>query len=141
MIKVVLDTDVIVAAMRSSKGASAALLQEGRVGNIQLVVSTSLVLEYEAVCLRPQHLATCGLNQTEVRAFIGTIVKMADKVTPYFMWRPQLRDPNDEMVLETAINGKANAIITFNTRDYGNAPQQFGVATLTPKQLLERIRI
>ena len=65
---------------------------------------------------------------------------LAEPVESYFLWRPQLRDPGDEMVLEAAVNGRADAIVTFNTRDYGKAPQQFGVAVLLPRDALVRIR-
>ena len=56
-----------------------------------------------------------------------------------FLWRPQLRDPGDEMVLETAVNGRANLLVTFNVRDYGTVPERFGIQVTTPRQAMERI--
>jgi putative PIN family toxin of toxin-antitoxin system len=137
--RLVLDTNVIVAAMRSPKGASAALLRSIVHGRATLVLSTAMGLEYEAVCLRQVHRAASGLTETEVMTFIDGIAALAEPVTMRFVWRPQLRDPNDEMVLETAVNGKANAIATFNGRDFGKAPQRFGILLLTPGEVLRRM--
>jgi len=68
------------------------------------------------------------------------VLAMAEAVEIYFLWRPQLRDANDEMVLEAAINGQADTIVTFNRRDYGNIAKRFGIEVLKPSDALERIR-
>ena len=65
---------------------------------------------------------------------------MAEPVTTHFLWRPQLRDPADEMVLEAAINGRADALVTFNVRDFGTVPAQFGVEVLLPRDAIRRIK-
>lgn len=140
LLRIVLDTDVIIAGMRSPRGASAALLNAVYMGTIQLMVSVPLALEYEAKCTLPIHYEAAGISQREAQNFVDAIVALSQPVTQHFLWRPQLRDPGDEMVLETAINGRAFAIATFNTRDYGEAPKQFGIALLKPGEALKRIR-
>jgi putative PIN family toxin of toxin-antitoxin system len=136
----VLDTDVVVAAMRSPAGASAAILQAARQGRITLVVSVALAVEYEAVCRRAKHRLASGLSGREVDIFLDAVIAMAEPVETHFLWRPQLRDPGDELVLETAIDGSAEALVTFNIRDYGAAPVAFGSAVLRPADAIKRIR-
>ena len=136
----VLDTDVVVAAMRSPAGASAEIVRLARQGRVTLLVSVALALEYEAVCGRAEHRLAAELNQAEVNVFVDAIVAIADPVPMHFLWRPQLRDPADEMVLETAINGEADALVTFNARDFGDAPGHFGVDLLLPREAIIRMR-
>ena|SRR5579862_8442449 len=138
--KLVLDTDVIVAAMRSPTGASAAILREARQGNITLLTSVSLALEYEAVCSEAEHQVAAGLNAAEGMIFVDAVIALAEPVKTHFLWRPQLRDPGDEMVLEAAVNGRADALVTFNVRDFGAAPAHFGIEVLLPREALKRIR-
>jgi len=71
---------------------------------------------------------------------VNALIAMAEPVETHFLWRPQLRDPNDEMVLEAAVNGRADALVTFNLKDYGDAPRRFGVDLLLPRMAIERIR-
>jgi putative PIN family toxin of toxin-antitoxin system len=139
-VKLVLDTDVIVAAMRSPAGASAAILRLARLGHVSLFLSVPLALEYETVCRRPEHRLAAGLSEGEVNLFVDAIVAMAQEVTLHFLWRPQLRDPSEEMVLEAAINGGTDALVTFNAKDFGDAPGRFGIELLLPRQVMERIK-
>jgi len=139
-VRFVLDTDVVVAAMRSPAGASAEIVRFARQGRVTLLVSVALALEYEAVCGRAEHRLAAELNQAEVNVFVDAIVAIADPVPMHFLWRPQLRDPADEMVLETAINGEADALVTFNARDFGDAPGHFGVDLLLPREAIIRMR-
>ena len=138
-VRVVLDTDVIVAAMRSPRGASAAILRAARLGRVTLLASVPLALEYEAVAARAQHRLASDLTEHEVRIFITAVVAMAEPVMTHFLWRPQLRDPADEMVLEAAANGGADALVTFNLRDYGTVPAVFGLKVLLPREAIRRI--
>ncbi len=138
--RLVLDTDVIVAAMRSPTGASAALLRLLDEGVGTLLLSVPLVLEYEATCQLPEHRLASGLKASEVLVFVNTLVAIAEPVEIYYRWRPQLRDPADEMVLEAAVNGRAEALVTFNFRDYGTAPAAFGIELLRLGEALGRIR-
>jgi predicted nucleic acid-binding protein len=81
-----------------------------------------------------------GLSEREAGVFVDAVIAMAEPVETHFLWRPQLRDPNDEMVLEAAVNGRADALVTFNKRDFGTAPSRFGVALLLPRETIRRIR-
>ncbi len=138
--KLVLDTDVIVAAMRSPSGASAAIVRLARQGRVTLLVSVALALEYEAVCSRLEHRLAADLSEDEVNVLIDAISALAQPVRMHFLWRPQLSDPCDEMVLATAINGKAEALVTFNAKDFGGAPGHFGVDLLLPREVMMRMR-
>ena len=136
----VLDTDVVVAAMRSPSGASAAIVQAARRTTVTLLLSVPLAVEYEAVCRRPEHRLAAGLSLRQVEIFLNAVIALAEPVQTHFLWRPQLRDPNDEMVLEAAVNGGADAVVTFNVRDYGTAPSLFGVEVLLPRETIARIK-
>jgi putative PIN family toxin of toxin-antitoxin system len=135
-VRCVLDTDVVVAAMRSPKGASAALLLAALDGRIELAANVALVLEYESVCLRDEHRLASGLAAPEVQRFVDGVAALVHPVTSHFVWRPQLKDPGDEMVLEAAVNGMADAIVTFNQRDFDPAASRFGVQILLPRDVL-----
>lgn len=137
--RIVLDTDVVVAALRSPTGASAAIVRAARAGRTTIVVSVALALEYEAVCHEAEHRLAAGLSEQEVDTFVTAIIAMAEPVRTHFLWRPQLRDPGDEMVLEAAVNGRAAALVTFNIRDFGTAPAAFGVEVLLPREAIRRI--
>ena len=126
--------------MRSPKGASAALLMAARRCAVTLVANVALALEYEATCQLAEHRLAAGLDLDQVGIFIDAVIAMAEPVETHFIWRPQLRDPADELVLEAAVNGRAEAIVTFNRRDFGMAPKRFGIDLLPPAEALGRIR-
>ena len=137
----VLDTDVVVAALRSPQGASAELLRLARREDIILLANVALALEYEATCSRAEHGVAAGLSTAEVQVFLDAVIAMVEPVPSHFLWRPMLRDPSDEMVLEAAVNDGASAIVTFNRRDFGWVPsQQFGIEVMAPRDALKRIR-
>ena len=140
-LRVVLDTDVVVAAMRSPSGASAALLLAARQGRLELLTSVALALEYEAVCSEAEHQLASGLSTEEVDTFVTAVIAMAEPVEVHLLWRPQLRDPGDEMVLEAAINGQAEALVTFNLRDFGTVPSVFGIQVLLPREAIRGIKL
>lgn len=123
--------------MCSPTGASAALLRYLDQGITTLLLSVPLALEYEAKCHLAEHRLVSGLSTKEVDAFINTLIAIAEPVHIRFLWRPQVRDPNDDMVLETAVNGRADAIVTFNQRDLMDAPKRFGIRALLPREALE----
>ena len=125
--------------MRSPTGASAAIVRAARQSQATLLLSVPLALEYEAVCRRSEHRLEAGLSNRQVEVFLDAIIAMAEPVPTHFLWRPQLRNPNDEMVLEAAVNGRAEALVTFNVRDYGTAASQFGVEVLLPREAIARI--
>jgi putative PIN family toxin of toxin-antitoxin system len=139
-VKVVLDTNVIVSAMRSPTGASAAILRLARQGGATLLLTVALALEYEAVCREAEHQLASGLSAPEIDVFLDALIALAGPVQTHFLWRPQLHDPDDEMVLEAAVNGQAGMLVTFNLRDFGSAPSRFGIEVLLPREALKRLR-
>jgi putative PIN family toxin of toxin-antitoxin system len=139
--RAVLDTDVVVAAFRSPTGASAALLEMALDGGITLLGTVPLALEYEAVLKRNEHLEATATTIDEMDRRIRSVIALCDPVYRAFRWRPQVRDPADEMVLEAAVNGGADMLVTFNQRDFGSAPAAFGIACLLPRDALERTRL
>jgi len=102
----VLDTDVMVSAMRRDAGASRRLLVASLRRQCRLVVSVPLAIEYEAVMTRPEHRALANLTEADVGALLDAAILVAEPVRLAFLWRPQLRDPDDDMVPEAAINGR-----------------------------------
>jgi putative PIN family toxin of toxin-antitoxin system len=129
--KVVLDADVMGAAVRSRRGASAAWLRAVLRGEVQILVSVPLMLHYESVLLRPQHRAPSFLSSVELDMLLDAIALIATPVIISYLWRPMLRDPNDELVLETAVNGQADLLLTFNERDFAGA-ERFTVRISRP---------
>ncbi|MFZ4604430.1 MAG: putative toxin-antitoxin system toxin component, PIN family [Caulobacterales bacterium] len=138
--RVVLDTNIIVKAFRAPRGDSAALLRAVRAGQVVLLATPPLFLEYEQVVLRPEHLAAAGATEAEAGLFLDAIASLLKPVTVHFLWRPQLSDPEDEMVFEAAINGGADAIVTFERRTFEQAGRRFGIEIETPGLVLARIR-
>jgi len=139
-VRLVLDADAVIAAMRSPSGASAAIIRAVRQKKATLLLSVPLAIEYEAVCRTSRHREEAGLSSRQAEIFLDALIAMGEPVQTHFLWRPQLRDPNDEMVLEAAVNGRADALVTFNVRDYGTAAAQFGVEVLLPREALARIK-
>jgi putative PIN family toxin of toxin-antitoxin system len=137
--RVVLDTNVLVAASRSRKGASFALLLAMKSGQFTALASVPLMLEYEAVLKRPEQLAASGRNAAMTDAFLDALSLFIEPVHLHYLWRPQLRDPADEMVLETALNGRAEALVTLNIADFVPA-SHFRLPVLTPGAFLHRLR-
>ena len=86
-----------------------------------MLASVPLMVQYEAVMLRPEHQSASGLSTRELSALIDAIAAVAIPVSISYLWRPMLRDPDDELVLETAVNGNANLLLTFNERDFAGA--------------------
>ena len=138
--KLVLDTDVIVAAMRSPGGASAALLRALQAGQVSAAASVALFVEYEATCSRSEHLLAAGLQAQEVADFLDALAALMVPVNIHYLWRPQVRDPADEMVLEAAVNAMADLIVSFNIKDFGDAPRRFGLNILLPREALALLR-
>ena len=138
--RVVVDTSIIVAALRTRQGAGNAVVKLVASGKLTLLATAPLFLEYEDVLKRPEHRLAHGLSLASVDDFLAELAALIEPVEVHFQWRPQVRDPNDEMVLEAAINGGANALITYNVRDFASASQRFEIKVLRPAELLKRIR-
>lgn len=140
MRRVVIDTDVVVAALRSASGGSNAVLREAAHGRLVLLVTPALFFEYEAVLKRAEQRLVHGLSLQDIDRFLSALASASEAVEVSFQWRPQLSDPNDEMVLEAAVNGRADALITHNVRDFVRGAERFGLRVLRPGELLKEIR-
>jgi putative PIN family toxin of toxin-antitoxin system len=136
--RIVLDTNVLIAAIRSRKGASFKLLSLVGKGHFETVLSVPLALEYEDALLR--HAAAAGLTAVDVEAIVDYLCKVSVLQPVFFLWRPLLPDPNDDMVAEVAIAASCDFIVTFNARDFGPV-RQFKVRIVTPKALLSNIGV
>ena len=135
-----MDTDTVVAALRSPTGASAAMVRAARLGTITLVGTVALCLEYEGVCSRAEHVLAAGFLGGDLGIFLDAVVGLVEPTEAWFLWRPQLRDPGDELVLEAALNGRASAIVTFNRHDFRPAADRFGLEILLPSEAMRRLR-
>lgn len=113
------------------------MLTYGLRRRLALLVSVPLVIEYQAVLTRPYHLDAAGLSASEVGDILDAVVKVAEPVRLAFLWRPALRDPDDAMVLETAVNGRADILATFNIKDFGKVGERFGLSILRPDEALK----
>jgi putative PIN family toxin of toxin-antitoxin system len=131
-----MDTNVLVAALRSRHGASYRLLTLIGTGRFELCITVPLALEYETVAKRSVHRST--LSHADVDGVVDFLCHVGKAQSIFFLWRPCLRDPKDDMVLEAAVAGSCEAIVTFNKKDFAGA-FQFGIKILTPKEFLEKI--
>ncbi|MDP2177293.1 putative toxin-antitoxin system toxin component, PIN family [Methylicorpusculum sp.] len=137
--RIVLHTNILVAAARSRNGASYALLQALRNRRFIALASVPLILEYEAVLKRPEHLAIGNRTVATTDAFLDAMSQYIEPVHLHYFWRPQLRDPADEMVLETALNGRADALVTLNVNDFAPA-SHFRLPVLNPGEYLRSLQ-
>jgi putative PIN family toxin of toxin-antitoxin system len=138
--RVVLDTSVVTAAFRSRHGASNALLVAAVEGRVDALVTTTLFLEYEAVLKRPDQRLASGLTMERIDQVLAGLAALCEPVEICFQWRPQLADAADEMVLEAAVNGRADALATFNLRHFASAAGRFGLAVARPAAILRMLR-
>ncbi|PXF56954.1 MAG: putative toxin-antitoxin system toxin component, PIN family [Deltaproteobacteria bacterium] len=135
MIKVIIDTNILVTALKSDKGAAYALISKLPSKKFQLSISVPLYTEYQDVLTREEHLT--GTNtKKEILNFLRYLCKIANRQKIFFLWRPWLKDPKDDMVLELAVASKSQYIITYNLQDFKNI-QSFGIEAITPKKFLE----
>jgi predicted nucleic acid-binding protein len=133
---VVLDTNILVAGLRSRRGASFRVLELVGGSDFDVAVSVPLVLEYEDALAR---LVAEGLTQEEdAHAVIDYICSVALKQSVFFLWRPLLRDPKDDMVLELAVAAGCSRIVTHNIKDFTET-ETFGILPVTPGRFLHEI--
>ena len=133
--KIVLDTNVLVAGLRSRQGVSFQLLSRLASGQFELHLTVPLAMEYEDVLHRP---GLWSLPVAAIDAVLDMVCAVASKQDVHFLWRPQLRDPRDELVLEAAVNASADFLITHNVRDFA-ASRRFAVQVVTPGQFLRQL--
>lgn len=129
--RVVLDTDVVVAGLRSSQGASRAWLRAVVRREAEIAISVPLMLQYEDVLLRPEILAAIKGTPARVGQFLDVLCVVGQPLDISFLWRPMLRDPDDEMVLEAAVHGRVDRLLTFNLRHFAGA-ERLGVVVERP---------
>ena len=136
-IKVILDTNVLYAGLYSALGASYQIMRAVERGQIYLVLSTTLVFEYEEVLKRnPNKL---NLTEQKIEDLLDDLCLRSDHQAIHFLWRPCLSDPKDDHILELAVASQTSIIITHNVRDFKKA-MDFGVRAVTPSQLLEELK-
>lgn len=136
--QIIIDTNVLVAALRSINGASFRLLKliQNKDERFQINVSTAIVLEYEAVLKRELHRQDKEISLIDV--FIDDLISAANRYSIFYLLRPYLKDPDDDFILELAFSSSADFIVTYNTNNFKKA-QSFGVDIITPKKFLEII--
>ncbi len=136
MVDVVLDTNVVVAGLQSRRGASFQLLKRIDEGTFRINLSVPLVLEYEEVLKRRSR--QLGLTHRDIDAVLDYLCTVGVHRSIFFLWRPMLRDPRDDMVLELAVEAQCEAIVTFNRRDFAPATG-FAIRLLTPGAMLQTL--
>jgi len=132
-----MDTNVLFAGLYSASGASYQILQLIEIGRITPIISTTLLFEYEDVLKRKQK-ELC-LSDNQINVVLDNICALSEFQKIYFLWRPYLKDPKDDHVLEVAVASKAKIIVTHNIRDFKGV-DAFGVTALRPGKLLEVIQ-
>ena len=140
--KIVVDSDVVLSGLMSANGASRIILMGVRAAAITPLVNVAIMLEYEAVLKRPRNLASTGLTATEVDQFLDAWATFAEPVPRGFSHRPLINDPDDEAFVEAAINGQAEALVTFNVADYRLADKhgmEIGIDVCRPGEFLRRL--
>ena len=138
--RAVLDTSIIVAALRTRRGAANGVLQLVAKRRLVALATPPLFLEYEDVLKRPEQQLAHGLTIEEVDRFLGELAALLEPVEIHFQWRPQSKDPSDEMVLEAAINGGADALVTYNVADFRSAGERFGIPIVLPADVLRKVK-
>lgn len=137
--RTVLDTDVLVAAVRSDRGASRVVLVAALEQHYQALASVPLMLEYESVVTRPEHLDAAGISAADVEVLLDALTAVVEPIRISYLWRPILPDVDDDLVLETAVNGRGDVIVTFNRRDFEPVAARFGVEILAPSEAVRRL--
>ena len=137
-LRVILDTSVLVAAARSRDGASFQLLSMLPSGKFEIALTVALYTEWQSVLTRPEHLPP-GANAEVATGFLRYLASIAHLQDVHFLWRPFLRDPDDDMVLEFAVASGSQYVVTHNVKDFKRAPE-LKVNAITPAEFLNLLR-
>ena len=139
--RVILDTNVLVAALRSDMGASYAIVSQLPSERFQMALTVPLYLQYQDVLTRPEHM-TGASTPDDIRNFLRYLCSIAHRQRVFFLWRPWLKDPTDDMVLEAAVASQSRYIITHNLRDFTTSGIEayFGIVPIRPREFLHRLR-
>jgi putative PIN family toxin of toxin-antitoxin system len=140
MLRIVIDTDVLLSAFIPPTGASRELVLDALDKKFALLLSTPLLVEYESVLRRPQHLSRARATDADVTEILDALAGVCVPVLFDYQWRPTGAHADDELVVETAINGHADALATFNLKDMRDAGGLFGFHAQRPGPLVRRIR-
>ena len=135
---IVIDTNVIVSALRSRRGASYQLLMNIGKNKFDINISVPLVLEYESAAKRL--IGKTKLKKKDIDDIVDYICTTANQWKIFYLWRPYLKDPKDDLVLELAVTSNSQFIVTYNKKDFQNI-KTFGLRVLTPKELLKMIGV
>jgi uncharacterized protein len=136
-VRIVVDTSVLFAGLSSRRGASHVVLRACLTGGLEPIVTVPLAAEYEDVLSRPELRRRSGLSAKDVDDFLDGFLAAAELVEVFFLWRPNLRDEGDNMVLEAAVAGHAEAVVTHNVRDLASGDLRFdSIRIVTPAALL-----
>ena len=135
--RVILDTNVLVSALRSDMGASHAIAARLPSVHFQIALTVPLYLEYQDVLTRPQNMSGTS-SRDDILAFLRYLCSIAHRQSVFFLWRPRLGDPADDMVLEAAVASRSRYIVTHNIRHFSDRgiEEQFGITPLTPQDFL-----
>jgi putative PIN family toxin of toxin-antitoxin system len=137
IVKIILDTNVLYSGLYSSLGASYKILRAIEEKTVKIVISTTLLFEYEDVLKRKQ--ADLGIGNQDIENILDNLCDLSEFQKIYFLWRPCLQNPKDDHVLEVAIASQTNTIVTHNIKDFKNI-DTFGIRAITPKDLLKEIQ-
>lgn len=137
--KVVLDASVLVAAVRSRQGVSQALLRQLPSPRFQPALSVALYMEWQAVLTRPEHRPS-GVDDAQMLGFLRYLASVSHLQDIHYLWRPFLRDPNDDMVLECAVASGSRFIVTHNLRDFQRS-RELGVQAISPGDFLQHLEV
>ena len=140
MVRTVLDTSVLITALRSSSGAAAETVRLALRGEIETLMDLNLACEYRDVALRAEQLQESGKSREETAAILDALEAIADPVFFAFRYRPLSSEANDNLVLDVAINGNASAVVTNNTKHFRGPAERFHIEVLTPAELLSKLQ-
>ena len=135
--KIVIDTNVLVSALRSRRGASFKLVSVLPSDEFSMAISVPLVLEYEDALKR---LESSAITSQDIGNFVDFLCKIGHHQEIFFLWRPFLPDPSDDHVLEVAVAAGCDAIVTYNKRDFKGI-ERFGLRVLDPREFLSEIGV
>lgn len=137
--RVTIDTNVLVSALKSNLGASYAIISQLPSVHFQIALTIPLYLEYQEVLTRPEHMT--GTSSTEeILGFLRYVCSISHRQQIFFLWRPWLTDAKDDMVLEAAVASQSRYIVTHNLRDFESVEKYFGIRPLTPGSFLNILR-
>ena len=134
-----LDTNVLVAAVRSDRGASRVLLTSALERRYPILASVPLMLQYESVLTRSEHLAAARISAADIEVLLDALAVVVEPIRISYLWRPVLPDPGDDLVLETAVNGRADVLVTFNRRHFEPVAACFGLEVVTPADAVHEL--